>query len=306
MELKVYCIIVTYNAMRWIDRCLLSLRDSTVDVFPVVIDNCSEDGTVNYIQTHYPEAHIIVNKTNKGFGQANNQGIEWAYKQGATSFFLLNQDAWVYQDSIKKMAMIQEQFDLDVVSPIHLNGKGDQMDYGFFAYSVLLEKNNEWVSDILLNKQLDYYIINFVNAAGWMIRRKTIDEIGGFDPLFFHYGEDVNYCQRLQYHNKRMAIIPQAFMHHDREVKGNVSVYNKRKYISSLLLQYSNVNGKNKDFMKARLVSCYNMTYNIFTCRWKEFWNEFTAYFSILRLHPKIKNSKKKNSVIQPNWLNII
>ena len=84
-KLNVYCIIVTYNAMKWLDKCLGSLRESTIPIHPVIIDN-SSDETVEYISTNYPEVHIIINDINRGFGQANNQGIEYAYKQGATHF----------------------------------------------------------------------------------------------------------------------------------------------------------------------------------------------------------------------------
>lgn len=73
--------------MKWIDRCLSSLKSSTVPILTVVIDNCSSDSTIDYIKKNYPEVHLIINSQNKGFGQANNQGIEWAYKHGASHFF---------------------------------------------------------------------------------------------------------------------------------------------------------------------------------------------------------------------------
>ncbi|HHX70994.1 MAG TPA: glycosyltransferase family 2 protein, partial [Gallicola sp.] len=45
--------------MKWLDKCLGSLRESTIPIHPVIIDNSSSDETVEYISTNYPEVHII-------------------------------------------------------------------------------------------------------------------------------------------------------------------------------------------------------------------------------------------------------
>ncbi len=305
MSEKVYCIIVTYNAMRWIDRCLTCVSESSLKPEAVIIDNCSKDGTISHVRESFPWVTIIENKINRGFGQANNQGIEYAYKHGGTHFFLLNQDAYLHRDAIAKMVEVQDKYKLAVVSPIHLNGAGDMMDNGFFLYSVLQENNILFVSDLLLNQQKEYYKVTYVNAAGWMISRKTIEEIGGFDPLFFHYGEDRNYSQRLNYHNKSLAIVPSAFMHHDRIEKGNIKVYNERQYMVSLLREMARVNGLSKGFPKMILYSICNMLKNLVTFKWNAFYMELSAYFKVLVLANKIRNSKKQNRIIQPNWLNI-
>ena len=131
-HMKIYCIIVTYNAIKWIDKCLNSVCNSTVKANTVVVDNCSKDDTLSHIRKQYPWVDIIENSENRGFGQANNQGIEYAYKRGATHFFLLNQDAYLFQDALSILAEIQDKYNLDVVSPIHLNGLGTKMDSGFF------------------------------------------------------------------------------------------------------------------------------------------------------------------------------
>ena len=72
----IYAIIVTYNAMRrsWIERCLDSLRGSSVPVTPIVIDNGSTDETRTFVPQRYPEAVWLPQEKNLGFGQANNIG----------------------------------------------------------------------------------------------------------------------------------------------------------------------------------------------------------------------------------------
>ena len=93
--MKIFAIVVTYNGMRWYDRCFGSLRNSDMPVETIVIDNASTDETVSYIKEHFHEVCLIESKENLGFAKANNIGIKRALDNGADYVFLLNQDAWV-------------------------------------------------------------------------------------------------------------------------------------------------------------------------------------------------------------------
>lgn len=309
MNTKVYVIIVTYNAMKWVDRCFDSLRQSEMPCIPVVIDNQSKDDTVNYIRKHYPEAHIIVNNENRGFGQANNQGIEWAYNQGGTHFFLLNQDAWVHPDTIDKLVNIQDKYNIALVSPIHLNGVGDKMDYNFFGKIVLNEINLDYVSDLELGKCKDYYTVFKINAAAWMLSRETIETIGGFDPIYFHYGEDGNYCQRIKYHKKQVAFIPSAYVHHDRNLQGNMKVFKKQEIVMHLLYCYSDVNsGLFKNVKRKAVIHAWftkRALIALVTGKIQNFWNILSGYISFLIKIPQIRISMKENKKVAHTWLNL-
>jgi len=83
---NIYVIIVTYNAMRWAERCFTSLRQSSVPVTCIVIDNGSTDGTQEYIKAHFPEVDFIQSPDNAGFGKANNIGIEKLIRKEQISF----------------------------------------------------------------------------------------------------------------------------------------------------------------------------------------------------------------------------
>lgn len=309
MERHVYCIIVTYNAMKWVDKCFTSLRDSSIKINPVVVDNLSTDGTVDYIKKHYPEVYIIENRYNKGFGQANNQGIEYAYKQGATHLFLLNQDAWVSNDGVEKMVKIQDENDIAVISPIHLNGKGQKHDFSFLEAVVFEKHNHQYVNDLLFKCPSSFYLIEKVNAAAWMVSRKTIDAIGGFDPLFFHYGEDINYCQRLCYHKKLMAFTPLATICHDRGEHGNMTVYNKRAIISHLLCVHSNINHAvfttKESILNYTALLWWRIIKTVFCLKWREFSLLVCSYFEYISKLPAIFKSRKQNKVAGHNWLNL-
>lgn len=309
MERKVFCIIVTYNAIKWIDKCLTSLRESSVSICPVIIDNCSDDNTISYIKENYPECHVIENKVNKGFGQANNQGIEYAYGKGASHFFLLNQDAWIYSDTVKKLVEIMDRYHFAVVSPIQLNGQGTMYDAGFANEAIFNWKNIDFISDLTLGALKEFYPVTSVPAASWLISKDTIESIGGFDPLFFHYGEDYNYCLRLMFHKLTIAIVPKAFIHHDRIFKGNVDVYNKMAILRSLYLEYSNIN-KRPFFMNTNTFKLYycivmNILKGLLTLNGKLLNNTCWTIKTFCSHIQDIKRSRRINIIKQACWLNL-
>lgn len=211
--MKVLVIIVSYNFERWIDRCLGSLQQSEHPVDIVVIDNASQDHTVQRIKEHYPYIRLIESKNNLGFGKANNIGMQIALEEGYEAVFLMNQDAWIAKDAIGILSQLcQEQPSYGILSPVHLTGNGDKPDPGFGIYAQM-----ESLTQLPNGKNL--LPLSFVNAAFWMIPVSVLKKVGGFCPLFYHYGEDKDYVNRLHYHGYRIGYSPLAFGCHDREYR---------------------------------------------------------------------------------------
>lgn len=306
---KVFVVIVTYNAMKWIDKCLSSLAHSEEECSIVVVDNCSNDETVSFVRSNYPHIIIIQNEQNKGFGYANNQGIEYAYKNGATNFFLLNQDAYVNKDTIGTLVDIQNRNNIAVLSPIHLNGDGLRIDRFFFEYFVVNEHNRDFVSDLLLSNIKKYYEVEFVNAAAWMISRRCVEKVGGFDPLFYIYGEDCNYCQRVHYHSESVAVTSKAIVRHDRITSGNPILYKKREVLSLLLITYANINEAllviTLRRIKFHLWMFKNSIVALMHLRWVEWWYIISGYITYVGLLPKVIKSRKNNKIEKANYLNL-
>lgn len=245
--MKVFVVIVSYNGVKWTQKCFDSIRNSSVPLKTIVIDNGSTDGTQSLIQTKYPEVDLIRSPSNLGFGAANNLGIKKAYDQGADYVFLLNQDAWIQQNTIKELIEVAENNpEYYVISPLHLNGKGDALDYNFSNY-IAPNKCRSLYSDLILkSKSEDIYELPSVNAAAWLITRECIETIGGFNPSFFHYGEDDNYCLRIFFHGFKVGVAPVARIFHDREQRtenvyfDNKFKVTKRKFIFELSDPVSN------------------------------------------------------------------
>ncbi|WP_417370986.1 glycosyltransferase family 2 protein [Gelidibacter japonicus] len=209
-----YIIIVTFNGMAWIDTCL----KSCINYPTIVVDNASSDETVSFIEANYPNVILIKQSVNLGFGQANNVGIRYALDQGAEHVFLLNQDAYLIDTVLEELISFQKQNpDYGILSPIHITGNQKKLDKNFSNF-MLKEKTGQFYSDFVLRNTLaDVYEVPFVNAAAWLISKKCLETVGGFDPLFFHYGEDDNYCQRVAFHGLKIGVLPQCYIIHDRE-----------------------------------------------------------------------------------------
>jgi N-acetylglucosaminyl-diphospho-decaprenol L-rhamnosyltransferase len=152
-------------------------------------------------------------------GKANNIGIEKAYQAGAEFFYLMNQDAWLYQDTMEKMLEIYRNHtnkeSIGIISPIHIDGTEKYMDIFLDQYIAANYEKTRMISDLYFQTLKPYYEIRFVNAAHWLLPRHTVETIGGFNPYFFHYGEDNEYVNRIHFHQKKLLLVPGSKAVHD-------------------------------------------------------------------------------------------
>src|SRR5690606_25364916 len=184
-NIKTFVIIVTYNATRndWIFKCLQSIEISNLKIEIIVVDNNSSDSTINIIKKDFPEVTLIESKENLGFGKANNLGIIEALKRGCDFVFLLNQDAWVENDTIEKLVEnAKKNPEFGIISPMHLNGKGDALDYNF-SNQISPIYCKKLYSDFVLNQvENKIYESDFVCAAAWLLSKECLRKVGGFSP----------------------------------------------------------------------------------------------------------------------------
>ena len=205
--------------MKWAEKCFSSLRRSFMQVQTIVVDNGSNDGTQDFIKTNFPEVEFIQSDKNLGFGKANNLGIEKAYKQGADFFYLMNQDAWIFEDSIQNLVDAYENHpkkeEIGILSPMHLDGSEEKLDLHFENYIGKEARENRLISDMYFQKLDNAYEISFVNAAHWFLPKAVIEKVGGFNPYFFHGAEDYDYTNRIKYFGLKIFVCPKSKVVHD-------------------------------------------------------------------------------------------
>lgn len=290
-EIIVYSIIVTFNGKEWIERSVESLLSSTFPSNIIVVDNASIDGTVDIIREKFPMVELVESETNLGFGKANNIGIRKAFEKGADYFFLLNQDAWVKRDTVEKLIQIQKDFPrFHILSPIHLNGLGDAIDINFQDY-LANKKSPGFISDLFLQKLKPVYEGSFVNAAAWLVTSKCIQLLGGFDPLFQHYGEDTDFINRAQGKSLKLGIVPAALIYHDRDQTGKMNeMYYKNIIYNRALLYLKSVNKKPKRHLLIRkILASYFELYFVYMGKNESLMRELEYNFMLLKLLGKVK-----------------
>ena len=182
----------------------------------VVVDNTPGSEDAKYIKEHFPEIYLIKSQENLGFGRANNLGMRYALDNGCDYVFLLNQDAWIEKDTIARLVEIADFHpEYGIVSSIHLNGAHSEINAIIGLGKNF--RNEKLLSDLYLNQVQDIYDTNYINAAAWLLPRKTLETVGGFDPIFRHYEEDDNYVHRVLYHGLKIGISPKTFLTHDHQ-----------------------------------------------------------------------------------------
>lgn len=303
-DLKIFVIVVTYKGKKWYDRCFTSLRNSSIPVQTIVVDNASDDGTVEYIKDNYPEIHVIESKENLGFGKGNNLALRYAYEHGCDYVFLLNQDAWL-DDAVvlNKLVLLSQKYpEYGIISPMHVTPDKQSLnmmlEYGNTVYSKRI------LSDLYCGTVKEIYQTNYVNAAAWLLPRKTLSELGGFDPLIFHYGEDDDYLNRARYHGIKVGISLDSRIvhdHHSGEFKAWSCELARKSAVDDLEL-FLDLNAP-FNYHAVRMTWIRRYIKALFRGKTKE--REIAVYKMkyLRKMRSSIEYSRKTNMIKQPNWI---
>lgn len=216
--------------MKWIDKCITSVISSSIASDIYVVDNGSTDGTVEYMKNNYSNVIFHKAEANLGFGKANNLGMQYAINKGYDYVYLLNQDAWVKEDTFEKLISINRLHPaFGILSPMQLTASEGFIDNQFGKLVCSWEYNKNILNDFYFSNIQDVYEVPGVMAAHWLISKECLKTVGGFSPAFPHYGEDDNYAQRARYHGFKLGIVPSTVAVHDREYR--VDSKEKKSYL---------------------------------------------------------------------------
>lgn len=211
LQVDVSIIIVNYNVKHFAEQCLKSIYASggnlNLEVF--IVDNASEDGSVEYLERRFSNVIIIVNSENIGFGRANNIALSRAKGK---YILILNPDTLLGEDSLAQLVGYMESHPrAGAIGPKILTR------YGGFDVSSKRGLPTPWVAftrisglsrffprSRLFGKYDLLYLdpdqpaeVDSLVGSCMMIRSNVYSEVGGFDEDFFMYGEDIDWCYRI-------------------------------------------------------------------------------------------------------------
>lgn len=210
-------LVLSHNGLRWLKICLPSLVSSaTPGIGIFVVDNGSTDGSAEYVRSHFPQFEILRFENNLGFAKAYNQAIRLV---SADYVVLLNNDTAVLSsDWIDHMLeMIESDSNLAAVQ-CKLVSFADH--HKLDSVGVMGVKYWQGFADIGKSEvdkgQYDSPSINpfSICGAAALVRRSAFLEVGGFDPQFFVYLEDVDFSWRLRLAGYRIIYQPFARIAH--------------------------------------------------------------------------------------------
>ncbi|CAN5681763.1 glycosyltransferase family 2 protein [soil metagenome] len=215
--MKLSIIIVNYNVKYFLEQCLYAvqqaMRGIRTEVF--VVDNCSKDGSVEYLQQKFSWVHFITNERNEGFASANNIALK---KCSGEFVLFLNPDTIVPEHIFTEtLTFFKNKIDAGALGVSMLDGRGVFLPeskrafpsplVSFFKLSGIAAM---FPASAFFNKyalgHLDQDAIHEVDVlcgAFMMIERCLLQKLNGFDESFFMYGEDIDLSYRIQQCGKK-------------------------------------------------------------------------------------------------------
>lgn len=228
-DADVTVVIVSYNTAHLIGRCIAALRRASVglSVALVVVDNASRDRSVATVQEVAPDATLVENRVNVGFGRANNQALPHATGR---YLLLLNADAYVEPEALRRsIDYLDRHAECGVLGGLSVDETGRPLFGGrpfptplrTFAQQTGLLGARLGRGDALhegapTGASVDgAFECDWVVGCFYLVRRTVIDRTGLFDPRYFLYFEEVDHCRAVRVAGWAVRCLPTARVVHE-------------------------------------------------------------------------------------------
>ena len=224
----VSALIVSHNAKEHLLDCIRALHASAdVPLETVVVDNDSSDGSAAAVTADYPDATVLIQEKNLGYGRAANIGLE---RCTGRFVLLVNPDVTVDLQCVGRLAdFMLTRPDAGAVGPRLLmdDGSLDASARRSFPEPSTLFYRTVGLSRLFPRSprfgrynmghvdETEVHEIDSGTADCLMLRRAALDRVGFFDPRYYMYGEDVDLCYRLKLGGWKVFYLPTASaVHH--------------------------------------------------------------------------------------------
>jgi N-acetylglucosaminyl-diphospho-decaprenol L-rhamnosyltransferase len=221
MATEVGIVVVTFNGLPYIERCLASVRGYDT----VVVDHGSTDGTPEFVRARFPEVTLLHGE-NRGLAAGWNRGI--AALSSPRYLLILNADAWVVGDAVRQLvAFADTRPDAAIVGPQLCNPDGTlqrsvrgfptvwrlateylvlrRLTFGFRPFSAAAGGG----VDHAATQEVDWVV-----GAALLVRSEAVREVGLVDDDFFLFSEEVDWCYRFRRAGWKVLYYPGARVTH--------------------------------------------------------------------------------------------
>jgi N-acetylglucosaminyl-diphospho-decaprenol L-rhamnosyltransferase len=197
-------VVVTYNALPWLEQCLASVRG----VETVVVDHGSTDGTVAFVRERFPEVEVV-EEENLGLAYGWNTGIARTHGRYV---LLLNADAWLDEGALDELVRFADEHPRAAVVGPRLrypDGRLQRSVRGFptlwriateFLYLRKLAPRSRALNAFYAGPVTHDEAVEaeWIMGAIWLVRRAAVDEVGPADDAFFLFSEETDWAWRFR------------------------------------------------------------------------------------------------------------
>ena len=202
-------LILNRNGRKWLAPLYESLRE---DGYPhkrvYLVDNASDDGSVQMTLDEYPQVTVLRMPDNLGYCMAYNVAMEHAFADGCDWVSWQNNDTLVLPGWLDRMAeAAASDSRIGVMGPVFREWNGD----GPNGY---MRGNHAQVIAVMENATHTPIDCEWVEGSACLVKRACVEEVGPLDPWLFFYWEEADFCRRARYHGWRVVIVPGSVNRH--------------------------------------------------------------------------------------------
>jgi len=215
-DARAACVVVTYDALPWIEQCL----ESVAEVDTVVVDNGSGDGTVDVVRERFPAVRVIESE-NRGLSAGWNTGIR---ATASEHVLLLNADAWLLDGALSALVAAADRHPRAAAIGPRLENRDGTLQRSVRGYPTAWRLATEYLYLRKLaprSRPLNAFYgagfdharereVEWLMGACLLVRRAVFDEVGPFDERYFLFSEEVDWMRRAADRGWSVVFTPDA------------------------------------------------------------------------------------------------
>lgn len=261
---KISIVLITRNSKSVLFDCLNALNNNDeITALKnsqwIIVDNDSNDGSIEEVLKLYPQTQIIKNKDNVGFAKAANQGL----KVAENDFILyINTDTEIKQNAISKLYnKIVSDKNIAVIGP-RLLRKNNTIQKSVYPEATLYTEIFKPIVKLSVSIKENFYkagncyTVNSLRGACFIINKEYMKQVGCFDERYFFYLEETDLFRQLKLAGKKICYLPESEVYHYGGLGSDDKMtFNKKKMYNESLLKYFQKNrNKFENFIIRKLI----------------------------------------------------
>jgi GT2 family glycosyltransferase len=198
-------LILNRNGKHWLELIYESIRVQTYpNIFIYLVDNGSEDGSIEFTLKSYPEVKVIKMPQNLGYCMAYNLAMPHAFADGCDWVIWANNDVRIEPNCLNELVRIsQSDPKIGILGPSFLAWDKDEPNYYMLG-------NHPYAIDAMKSNSPDPIEVEWVEGSFLMVSRRCLEAVGPLDPYLNFYWEEADFCRRARHRGWRVVLMPRA------------------------------------------------------------------------------------------------